>query len=97
MHARRAFGQRALAPARRVGLARVLTVLWASCLMAGIIMLSNFGYGMWKGVSDQQHLNQVWTYQIGPTKAAPGSKYRRDAGTKRRWFWFLSSRSTPHL
>jgi len=72
MHARRALVRPALAPARpRAGLGRLLTVLWAACLVAGIVMLGDFAYGMWRGVSDQQHINQVWTYQVGPTKAAP--------------------------
>src|SRR6266851_1076277 len=72
MHARRALVRRALAPARpRAGLGRLLTVLWAACLVAGIVMLGDFAYGMWRGVSDQQHINHVWTYQVGPTKAPP--------------------------
>src|SRR5579864_183821 len=78
MHARRAIFRHA--PATRAtpstGFGRLLRVVWATCLVVGLLMMANFGYGMWKGFSDQQHLNQVWahqgwTYQIGSTRPAP--------------------------
>jgi LPXTG-site transpeptidase (sortase) family protein len=50
---------------------RPLTLLWALCLIVGVILLGDFGYGMWSGVSQQQHLNQAWRYQMGPPKAPP--------------------------
>ena len=48
-----------------------LTALWALCLIVGIVLVAEFGYGMWRGVSQQQHLNQAWSYQVGPTRPAP--------------------------
>lgn len=33
-------------------------------MIAGVGLMGDFGYGMWKGVSEQQHLNQVWTHQM---------------------------------
>ena len=41
-----------------------LTVLWTLCLITGLVLLGDFGYGMWRGVSDQQHLNHVWQTQV---------------------------------
>jgi sortase A len=67
MHARRAFVRHAVAsPVVRFG--RVLTLVWVTCLVVGLILLGNFGYGMWRGVSTQQHLNHVWNYQVGGTR-----------------------------
>ena len=43
-----------------------LTFIWAVCLILGLILLGSFGYGMWRGVSEQQHLNHVWQYQVEP-------------------------------
>jgi sortase A len=40
-------------------------------IVAGLVLLGNFGYGMWNGVSEQRHLNQVWNYQVGPHGPAP--------------------------
>jgi len=40
-------------------------------MVTGIILLATFGYGTWKGQSDQQHLNQQWRYQVGSRDAAP--------------------------
>jgi sortase A len=67
MHARRAFVRHAVAPPV-VRFRRVLTLVWVTCLVVGLILLGNFGYGMWRGVSTQQHLNQVWKYQVGTTR-----------------------------
>jgi sortase A len=70
MHARRALAGHALtAPRIRIG--HVLTAVWATCLIVGLLMLANFGLGMWNGVSEQNHLNQVWQYQAGPPVSAP--------------------------
>jgi len=69
MHARRALFRRADAPAvGRFG--RLLTVVWATCLVVGLLLMANFGYGMWKGYSDGQHLNKVWAYQAGAARPA---------------------------
>ena len=69
MHARRALFRRADAPAvGRFG--RLLTVGWATCLVVGLLLMANFGYGMWKGYSDGQHLNKVWAYQAGAARPA---------------------------
>jgi LPXTG-site transpeptidase (sortase) family protein len=70
MHARRALPGHALA-APRVRFGHVLTAVWATCLVLGLLMLANFGYGMWSGVSEQNHLNQVWQYQAGPPITPP--------------------------
>ncbi|HET9781007.1 MAG TPA: class D sortase [Candidatus Dormibacteraeota bacterium] len=50
--------------ARRALFRRVLTLVWVTCLVTGLVLMANFGYGMWKGVAEQQHLNQVWTHQL---------------------------------
>jgi sortase A len=68
MHARRAFDWRAVAPSRK-GFRHFLTVVWATCLLAGVVLLGNFGYGMWKGVSDEDHLTHVWQQEL----QAPGT------------------------
>ena len=43
-----------------------------ACLVVGLILLSTFGYGMWRGVSEQQHMNQVWSYHA----RTPGSVHK---------------------
>ena len=40
--------------------------MWAICLLVGLFLLGSFAYGMWKGVSEQQHLNQVWSGAAHP-------------------------------
>jgi len=55
----------------RARLARFLTVVWVACIVAGLLLLADFGYGMWRGVSEQNHLNQAWQYQPGPPAKAP--------------------------
>ncbi len=45
---------------------RPLTVLWATCLVVGLFLVGSFAYGMWRGVSEQRHLNQVWQTQVAP-------------------------------
>jgi len=49
--------------ARRALVPHAFTAIWIACLAVGLILLTGFGYGMWKGVSDQDHLNQVWQQQ----------------------------------
>lgn len=58
--------------ARRALLRRVPTAVWAACLIAGIVLMAEFGYGMWKGIAEQQHLNQVWRHEV--VAPAPLSK-----------------------
>jgi sortase A len=56
---------------RRARRLHPFTLLWTLCLVVGLVMLANFGYGMWKGVSDQQHLNTVWNGQVSTPKPPP--------------------------
>ena len=49
----------------------VIRAASALCLAAGLLILADFGYGMWKGFSEQQHLNQVWRHQVMPRAAVP--------------------------
>ncbi|HEY1455604.1 MAG TPA: class D sortase [Candidatus Dormibacteraeota bacterium] len=52
-----------------------LTVLWAACLIAGLLLLGTFAYGMWHGVSTQQRLTQQWRADLGPNPyKVPASK-----------------------
>ncbi len=48
---------------------RLFTAASALCLIAGMLLLGAFGYGMWRGVSEEQHLTQVWRYQVIPHTA----------------------------
>lgn len=49
-----------------------MTVFWAACMVAGLVLLATFGYGMWKGQDEQRHLNEQWQhYTIGTRDAAP--------------------------
>lgn len=57
--------------ARRAAVRRAFTALWVACLVGGILLLGSFGFGMWQGVSQQQHLNQVWQTQGGAPPARP--------------------------
>jgi sortase A len=41
-----------------------MRVLWFLCLVAGFLMLGNFGYGMFAGYSEQQQLNQQWEAEM---------------------------------
>ena len=70
MHARRAYFRRASSPSRTVG-GRFFSALWLTCLVVGLVLVADFGFGMWHGVSEQHHLNQVWQSQAGATRAAP--------------------------
>jgi sortase A len=42
-----------------------IRLLWLACMLVGLYLLGSFAYGMWSGVREQQHLNQVWQGQIG--------------------------------
>ncbi|HUZ86657.1 MAG TPA: sortase [Candidatus Baltobacterales bacterium] len=48
-----------------------LQVLWAICLVVGLVLLGSFAYETWKGVSEQQHLNQVWKSEVYPGIIGP--------------------------
>ena len=54
--------------ARGASFRRALTILWATCLVVGIVLVAVFGYGMWQGVRQQQHLNQEWQTQQTQTQ-----------------------------
>jgi len=70
MHARRAFFRHAFA-IPRVRFGHFLTVVWATCVVVGLLLLADFGYELGWGVTAQNHLNQVWQYQAGPPVAPP--------------------------
>jgi sortase A len=53
---------------------RALTVLWTACLVVGLFLIADFAFGMWRGVAEQQHLNQVWKGTVGPVGQAPVAK-----------------------
>ena len=66
--------------ARRAPFLRVRTLVSAICLVVGLVLLTQFGYGMWQGIREQQRLDQVWKYQV----AAPHPVTRAvDASLKR--------------
>lgn len=52
---------------------RPVTVFWLGCLVVGILLLANFGYGMWKGFADEDHLNHVWQQEVGTPASVPTS------------------------
>src|SRR5207245_2446265 len=66
----RASFRRAATPSKTTG-GRFFSALWLTCLVVGLVLLADFAYGMWNGVSEQHHLNQVWTSQAGAMRAAP--------------------------
>src|SRR6202171_3261809 len=47
-----------------------MRMLWLGCMVIGLYLLGSFAYGMWSGVREQQHLNQVWSGQIQPRQPA---------------------------
>jgi LPXTG-site transpeptidase (sortase) family protein len=47
------------------------TAVWLVCIVAGLVLLGQFGYGMWHGVQQQKNLNQAWTLQVGAPKTPP--------------------------
>jgi sortase A len=50
-----------------------MRVLWLLCVVVGLFLIGSFTYGMWTGVRDQQHLNQVWQGEIGQRPPVPAS------------------------
>jgi sortase A len=58
-------------PPRSIRQRHPLQVLWAISLVVGLFLLGNFAYGTWKGVSEQQHLNQVWNGEVHPRASGP--------------------------
>ena len=42
-----------------------MRLLWLACVLIGLFLIGSFTYGMWSGVREQQHLNQVWQGEIG--------------------------------
>jgi sortase A len=48
-------------------------LFWLACMLVGLYLLGSFAYGMWNGVREQQHLNQVWQGQIGAHAPAPAA------------------------
>jgi len=48
-----------------------LRALWLACLVTGLYLLGSFAYGMWSGVQEQRHLNQVWNGVVGAHAPAP--------------------------
>jgi len=51
--------------------AHPLRLFWFACLVVGLYLLGSFAYGMWSGVREQQHLNQVWSGEIRARPAPP--------------------------
>lgn len=41
-----------------------LRLFWLLCLVIGLYLFGNFAYGMWSGIREQQHLNQVWNGEM---------------------------------
>jgi LPXTG-site transpeptidase (sortase) family protein len=62
---------------RRIGVLRTASLI---CLAGGLYLLGSFAYGTWRGVAEQQHLNQVWQGEIGNRKPLVRSI---DAGSQR--------------
>ena len=60
--------------------AHPLRLFWFACLVVGIYLLGSFAYGMWSGVREQQHLNQVWSGEI---RARPPAQPAVDPALKR--------------
>ena len=70
---------RALAARRRI---HPIRVLWLLCVVVGLFLILSFAYGMWSGVREQQHLNQVWQGEIGtrpPATAGVDPSLKRPA------------------
>src|ERR1700680_207181 len=36
----------------------------ALCLLAGLLLIDAFAYGMWKGVAEEERLTKAWTHEI---------------------------------
>lgn len=55
---------------------RLFRAVSALCLAVGLVLLGSFGFGMWSGVKQQQHLNQEWKqvvtgHPFGPKTVDP--------------------------
>jgi sortase A len=48
-----------------------MRMLWLLCVVAGLLLMGSFAYGMWSGVHEQQRLNQAWRGEIGTRLPAP--------------------------
>jgi sortase A len=64
-------------PTFAVGLTRrrrvhPIRMFWLACMLVGLYLLGSFAYGMWSGVREQQHLNQVWSGEIKARTPAHG-------------------------
>jgi LPXTG-site transpeptidase (sortase) family protein len=46
-------------------------MLWLLCLGVGLFLVASFGYGMFHGYSQQQHLNQQWQAEMLTHPPAP--------------------------
>jgi sortase A len=50
-----------------------LRVAFFACFLVGVMLIVTFAYGMWKGFSDQQQLNQEWKQEAGTPYTVPVS------------------------
>jgi sortase A len=50
-----------------------MRALWLLCMVVGLFLILSFAYGMWSGVREQQHLDQVWQGEIG-TRPPPAAR-----------------------
>ena len=46
-------------------------MFWLVCLVIGLYLFGSFAHGIWNGVQEQQHLNQVWNGEIRARPPAP--------------------------
>ena len=57
--------------ARRAWFPRVRALVSAICLAVGLVLLTQFGYGMGQGIREQQHMNQVWRHVVAAPHPIP--------------------------
>jgi sortase A len=50
----------------RFRLSHLLRTASAACLLIGVLLIVNFAYGMWRGISEQQQIDDQWLYQVSP-------------------------------
>jgi sortase A len=55
----------------RPGRSRLLRAASLACLLAGVLLIMTFAYGMWQGYSEQQQLNQDWQQQAATPYTGP--------------------------
>ncbi len=48
-----------------------MRAVWLACLVAGVVLIGSFAYGMWSGYREQQRLNQQWQHEIATLQPAP--------------------------